>query len=416
MVVSQSALASEVGARVLQDGGNAVDAAVATAFALAVTHPVAGNIGGGGFLLLRTPTARPAPTTFARRRPPRPPPRCSSTRTATTTRSATTTATSRSACPAPWRACTWPGRSSGKLPWRRLVEPAIALARDGFVVTDGLARSLKEYLARSSASTPPRSRSSRRTACPTRPGTSSSSPTSRAPSSGSRQAGPAGFYEGETAALIEKEMKARRGPHHRGRPQAYEAKKRVALRGTYRGYEVICMPPVSSGGTTLLLMLNVLEGYDARARWARSRPRYHPPHRRGHAAGLRRPGALPRRSRLQPRDARGAPRLEGVRGRAPQDHPRGPGLGLGPDDVRVAGGERARPPTSRWWTTRGNAVSLTYTLEDNFGSKIVVPGAGFLLNNEMGDFNAGPGLTERRRDSWAPRPTWPRRASGCSPA
>jgi gamma-glutamyltranspeptidase/glutathione hydrolase len=173
--------------------------------------------------------------------------------------------------------------------------------------------------------------------------------------------------------------------------KAYEAKKRVALRGSYRGYEVIGMPPVSSGGTTLQLMLNILEGYDLRTKGALSAASIHlvtEAMRRAYADRARYLGD-------------------------PDFNPEMPVARLvskeyAADLRKTIHEDRASvsAPTSFEWPKESaetthfsvvdearNAVSMTYTLEDNFGVKIVVPGAGFLLNNEMGDFNAGPGLT-----------------------
>ena len=145
MVVSQNVLASEVGAQAIRDGGTAVDAAVATAFVLAVTHPTAGNIGGGGFIVFRPASGAPEAYDFRETAPTGSQPTMF-LRMGSTARPGITTATCRWACPAPSPDSTWPGRSTGKLPWKRLVAPAIGLARDGFPVTEGLARSLRSAL------------------------------------------------------------------------------------------------------------------------------------------------------------------------------------------------------------------------------------------------------------------------------
>ena len=390
MVVSQSALASEVGVRALHDGGSAVDAAVATAFALAVTHPSAGNIGGGGFLLLRTADGQAQAYDFREKAP------AAATPTMFLDEDGDYDADRHHnrhlsvGVPGTVAGLHLAWKDQGKLPWRRLVEPAIALARDGFVLSDGLARSLKENL--------PQFRK-----YPASLAQFSKNGTPYAAGDLFKQGdlartleriaaqGPAGFYEGETAALIEKEMKAEGGLITAADLRAYQAKKSVPLRGTYRGYEVIGMPPVSSGGTTLLLMLNILEGYDLRAKGALSAATVHlttEAMRRGFADRARYLGDpdfnpdMPV-SRLVSKEYAGELRKT-----------------IREDRASVSA------PTSFEWPKESsetthfsvvdearNAVSLTYTLEDNFGVKIVVPGAGFLLNNEMGDFNAGPGLT-----------------------
>ena len=192
------------------------------------------------------------------------------------------------------------------------------------------------------------------------------------------------------------------------------------LRAVYRGRRCaastaattcITMPPPSSGGVVLLETLNMLEDYDlpghGRRLVAATCTTW--PRRCGAAS---RPRALPRRSRFRHGDAARAPDLEGVRGRAARARSATPRLGVLAGELRVAGRERRRRRTSPWWTPTGNAVSFTYTLEDSYGSKIVVPGAGFLLNNEMGDFNAGPGLTDRDGpDRHRAEPRRPRQAA-----
>jgi gamma-glutamyltranspeptidase/glutathione hydrolase len=388
MVVSENALASDVGARVLEEGGTAVDAAVATAFALAVTHPTAGNIGGGGFPLYR-PAAGEGETFDFRE-------------TAPAAASATMFLRdgkydeqlhhhSHFAVGVPGTVAglhlAW--KAHGKLSWARLVEPAAALARDGFTVTDGLARSLKEAAGHEEI-----------------PGFDRAVHARRSSLRGQRplvqrelaetlrriaDKGPAGFYEGRAAELIEKEMKRGGGLITRADLAAYQPKRRVPLRGSYRGYEVLSIPPPSSGGTALLQMLNTLEGYDLRAKGFGSAATVHllaEASRRAYADRARYLGdpdfvnGIPV-DRLISKDYAAA-----LRRTIREDHasPSAPDrfdwAAEGPQTTHLCVVDRDR-----------NAVSLTYTLEYGYGSKIVVPGAGFLLNNEMGDFNSGPGLT-----------------------
>ncbi|MET0555102.1 MAG: gamma-glutamyltransferase, partial [Vicinamibacteria bacterium] len=281
----------------------------------------------------------------------------------------------------------------GKLPWKRLVEPAVALARDGFVVTDGLARSLagvlpemKPYPASVAAFS--------KNGAPYEMGDVLKQPDLARTLQRIADEGPAGFYAGETAALLEQEMKANGGLVTRADLAAYRAVKRVPLRGTYRGYEVVTMPPVSSGGTALLQMLNTLEGDDLHASGWGSAATVHLV-----AEAMRR--AYADRARWQG-DPAFNPTLAATVDRL-ISKPYGAALRK---TIRADRASASSPSAFEWpaesdETTHfsvmdeaRNAVSLTYTLEYGYGSRIVVPGAGFLLNNEMGDFNAAPGLTD----------------------
>jgi gamma-glutamyltranspeptidase/glutathione hydrolase len=203
--------------------------------------------------------------------------------------------------------------------------------------------------------------------------------------------GPAGFYEGKTAELIEAEMKRGGGLITRADLKAYQPKVRVPLRGTYRGYDVLAMPPISSGGTALIEMLNILEGYDLKAKGFGSADTVHLM-----AEAMRRAFADRARYLGDPETNPAMPIARLIS----TDYARS--LRATIDEKKAS----ASSPSSFQWPAEShetthlsvidadrNAVSLTYTLEDSYGSKIVVPGAGFLLNNEMGDFNAGPGLT-----------------------
>src|SRR5262249_19012045 len=206
--------------------------------------------------------------------------------------------------------------------------------------------------------------------------------------------GPAGFYEGETAALVEREMQANGGLITRDDLKAYHAVRRAPVKGTYRGYEIISMPPPSSGGVGLVEMLNVLEGYDLKAFGYSSASQVHVM-----AEAMKRAYA-DRAQFLGDPDFNKAMPLARL---TSKDY--ATGLRKTVDMERAA---KSSPATFEWphesdETTQvsvvdasRNAVSMTYTLEQGYGVKIVVPGAGFLLNNEMGDFNAGPELTNEQ--------------------
>ena len=390
MVLSQNARASNIGADVLRAGGSAVDAAVATAFALAVVHPTAANIGGGGFLVYRsargdagtfdfreTAPARAAPAMFlvdGRYDP------------AVHHRSHISVGV-----PGTVAGLHLAWQKHGRLPWPRLVEPAVALARDGFVVTDGLARSLNasmDKLRRHPASLAQFTRNG----VPYEPGDTLRQRDLARTLSRIAAQGPAGFYEGETARLIDAEMQAHGGLITRADLKAYAAVERAPLRGTYRGYDILGMPPVSSGGTAVVEALNILEGYDLAASGFNSAATLHLA-----AESMRRAFADRARYLGDPAFNPAMP----VERLTSKDYAADLRRGIDP--------ERASPssPASFEWPHESNetthisvvdaernAVALTYTLEETYGSGIVVPGAGFLLNNEMGDFNAGPGLTD----------------------
>jgi gamma-glutamyltranspeptidase/glutathione hydrolase len=389
MVASQNGIASEIGAKVLEEGGTATDAAVATAMALAVVHPSAGNIGGGGFLLYRSAAGEAETFDFRETAP----------------AAATATMFLRDGKYDPDRhhdsalSVGVPGtvaglhmawKAHGKLPWKRLVEPAIALARDGFRVTATLARDLKYYLP-SMKKYPATIAQFTRNGVALEPGDRLQQGDLGRTLERIAVEGPPGFYEGTTAELIEKEMKRTGGILTRDDLRKYEPRRRPALRGTYRGYEVLSIPPPSSGGTALVEMLNILEGYDLHEKGFGSAAVVHllaEASRRAYADRARYIGdpdfvpSMPldrlvskpyaaelRRTIREDRASRSsADRFEWPRESAETTH------------VSVVDKDR-------------NAVSLTYTLEDDFGAKMVVPGGGFLLNNEMGDFNAAPGLT-----------------------
>ncbi len=389
MVVSQNAIASTVGADVLRAGGTAVDAAVATAFALAVTHPTAGNIGGGGFLLFRQASGEADAYDFREMAPAK----------STPTMFLQDGKYSQSLHHDSYLSVGVPGtvaglhmawKEHGKLPWKRVVEPAVMLARDGFVVTDGLARSLRSILP-SMKNYPASTAQFSKNGVPYAAGDVLKQPDLARTLQAIADRGPAGFYEGEVAALLEKDMATHGGLITREDLAAYVPKKRVPIKGTYRGYEVMSMPPISSGGVGLIEQLNILEGYDLKA------------------AGFRSAASVHLMTEAMRRAYADRARYLGD----PDFNPQMPVARLVSKEYaaelrRTISGARASKssPASFEWPVESdetthlsvvdadrNAVSLTYTLEAGYGSGIIAPGTGFLLNNEMGDFNAGPGLT-----------------------
>jgi gamma-glutamyltranspeptidase/glutathione hydrolase len=390
MVVTQDEIGSKVGFEVIRTGGNAIDAAVATAFALAVTHPTAGNIGGGGFIVYRPASGEPVAYDFREKAP-------------------------AAASPDMWlkdgkydsgrhhfshRAVGVPGtvaglhlawKEQGSKPWKDLLQPAIRLARDGFEVSHGLARSLEgvlPQLRRHPASIAQFSRNG----TPYAPGDVLRQPDLARSLERIADQGPAGFYEGETARLIVEDMKANDGLITLADLKAYEAKRRAVVTGTYRGFGVIGMPPPSSGGIAVIQALNILEGYDLAANGPGSARNVH-----FMAEAMRRVFADRARHVGDP-DFN--PELPLAR-LLSKEHAAELRRTINPAKASKSASDRFEWPYESQETThfsvvdaQRNAVALTYTLEYGYGSRIVVPGAGFLLNNEMGDFNAVPGLTD----------------------
>ncbi|HEV3214796.1 MAG TPA: gamma-glutamyltransferase [Vicinamibacterales bacterium] len=389
IVATQSEIASRVGADVIKDGGNAVDAAVAAAFALAVTHPTAGNIGGGGFLVYR-PAGGEAVTYDFREKAPA---KASPTMWMKDGQySADLHHSSHLAVGVPGTVAglhlAW--KEQGTLPWRRLVDPAVSLARDGFTVSDSLARSLKsvqgtmqKYPASVAAFT--------KAGVPYEVGETLKQPDLARTLERIAAQGPAGFYEGDTAMLVEKEMLAHGGLITREDLKNYTAVRRAPARGTYRGYEIISMAPPSSGGVGIIEMLNVLEGYDLRKMGFASAAVIHLM-----VESMKRAYADRARFLGDPDFNKEMP----VARLTSKEYAASLRKTISPDHT-----VKSSPSTFDWphesaETTHlsivdahRNAVSMTYTLEQGYGVKIVVPGAGFLLNNQMGDFNDAPEMT-----------------------
>ena len=247
MVVSQNFMASQVGIEVLWAGGNAVDAAIATAFTLAVTHPAAGNIGGGGFLLYRPASGDPVAYDFRETAPAGSSPTMFLTAGKYDKKKHHESHLSVGV-PGTVAGLHMAWRAHGKLPWRRLVAPAIAMAREGIVLTPALARSLRQVLPEMKPY-PASIAQFTRKGVPYEAGDVLQQTDLADALERIADRGPAGFYEGKTAELIEAEMKAHGGLITRADLKAYRPVKRVPLLGRYRGYDLLVMPPISSGGT-----------------------------------------------------------------------------------------------------------------------------------------------------------------------
>jgi gamma-glutamyltranspeptidase/glutathione hydrolase len=391
MVVSENALASEIGRDVLAAGGNAVDAAVATAFALAVTYPGAGNIGGGGFMVIRFPDGRTTALDFRERAP-------LTARADMFLRDGTYDSELHHeghlsvGVPGTVAGLDKAHRLYGTVPWERAVYPAVRLAEEGFPLSDEQARALARLVDRArrrgySATL----RAFSKDGVPYQAGEIHRQPDLARTLDRIMLERSDGFYRGETARLLADEMRRSGGLVTEVDLQLYMARERQPVRGFYRGWEVVSMPPPSSGGVALVEMLNILEEFDL-AGMGHNGSRY----LHVLAEAMRR-AYRDRAQFLADPDFADVP----VQRLTSKDHADRLRATIDPRRASVsAPADVTEVPESRETThvsvvdESGMAVSLTYTLEGTFGSAITVPGAGFLLNNEMGDFNASPGLTD----------------------
>jgi gamma-glutamyltranspeptidase/glutathione hydrolase len=388
MVVAVSPPGADVGRDILLRDGNAVDAAVATAFAMAVTYPAAGNLGGGGFMLIHPgDKGKPAVIDFRETAPQ------AARRTMFTKKDS-------------WyghKAVGVPGTVSGlalahakygKLPWKDVVAPAVKLAEDGFAMDEQLAGSLNRIVG-SFQVTPELRRVFGKDG-----GRSEWEAGDRLTQKDLantlrriRERGADGFYKGPVARQITAEMKAGGGLITEADLATYRARLREPVHGTYRGYDVYAPPPPSSGGICLVEMLNILENFDLKKRGRYSAATLHlmaeamrhaycdrarhvgdqdfvkvPPHLTDKAYARKLAACI---------NLTKATRSDELARDIPLK-----GEGDSTTHLSVIDPD-------------GMAVSLTYTLERSYGSRIVVRGAGFLLNNEMIDFNWFPGATTR---------------------
>jgi len=392
MVVSAHPVASRVGREVLQQGGNAYDAAVAVQFALAVVLPVAGNIGGGGFLVYREHGGAAGTLDFRETAP------------AAASRDMYLDASGNVV----------PGRSTygvlavgtpgtvagmaalhkklGKLPWARLVAPAVRLARLGVALTEKEAAGLNRTRESFGQYNPGQALAFVR-ATPWQKGDTLKQPELAATLQRIQDQGRAGFYQGRTAELLLADMQRSKGLLTQADLDGYQPRWRDPLRGQYRGYEVITMPPPSSGGVALLQILQMLEPYNL------GQLGYHTPAAVALITEAERRAYADRATYLGDPDFGRVPVAQ-LLAKAYNKQRFGtlPANGRATPSTQITAGPGLPRYESDQTThydivdAQGNAVSCTTTLNGAYGSKVVVAGAGFLLNNEMDDFSSKAGV------------------------
>ena len=394
MVVSSHILSSQVGVETLKAGGNAIDAAIATGFALAVNLPSAGNIGGGGFMLVYRSDGEVTAFDFREKAPLAAHARMFLDEKGHYDGEINHQGYLAVGVPGTVAGFFLAHQRLGTIPMAKLIEPAVRMARQGFLVTPKLARDLQEEAPEFRKYPGSRQALLKPDGEPYQAGELWRQPELARTLRRIQRHGRDGFYKGRTARLIAGEMLAHGGLITLEDLAGYKAKERRPLEGSYRGHRIISMPPPSSGGVALIEILHILEGFDLSSAGYGSAQHLHllaESMRRAFADRARYLGdpdfnpGMPV-SRLLSREHAAQLRSKIMMGRASVSNP-----------------ERFNQTDESQETTHysvvdslGNAVVVTYTLEDSYGSKIAIEGTGFLLNNEMGDFNPVPGETNRK--------------------
>ncbi len=397
MVVSQEAAASRVGIDILKKGGNAVDAAVAVGFALAVTLPRAGNLGGGGFMLVHlSETNKTIAIDYRETAPVHTTKDVFLTERGEPDRNKSLFSGLAIGVPGTVAGLelAWRKYGSGRLAFADVVAPAASLARQGLTVDDDLADSLP-LAAATFARHPSSARIYLR-------------PDKTAPQTGDRIAlndlattletiashGAAGFYTGLVAEKIVASVQEAGGRMTLEDLASYHAVEREPVRGTYRGHQIVSMPPPSSGGVHIIEIANILEGFPLREQGFNSAQTIH------EMAEAEKLAYADRSLYLGDPDFVKIP-IDGLTSRAYADYLR---KGIAPNHARPASEiAPGRPELYESDQTthfsivddRGNAVSNTYTLNIPYGSGLVAEGTGVLLNDELDDFSAKPGAPNR---------------------
>lgn len=390
MVASTSEIASRVGVEIMQRGGNAIDAAVAVGLALAVTWPPAGNIGGGGFMMIRRANGDTEIIDYRERAP------LAATREMYLDKKGDVI---KGASTIGYRAVGVPGTVAGlslalerhgKLKWADVIEPARKLAADGFAMNHHLTRSL-EGTKKLLTQFPDSKRIFLRDERFYQEGERLVQPELAETLARLKDKGPREFYEGKTAQLMAEDMKANGGLITAQDLKQYEPTVRKPLKGTYRGYEILTMPPPSSGGAALLEMLNILEHYNLAYSGPGSSDSIHL------LVESERRAFADRAEFMGDADFVKVP----VEGLIAKKYAAELAQTIDPDHATPSSTIKAGKPTGPESTEtthftvideEGNVVSNTYTLNGGYGSGATARGTGILLNNEMDDFTSKPGV------------------------
>lgn len=392
MVVSSHYLASQVGAEMMKKGGNAIDAAIATGFALAVTHPSAGNIGGGGFMVVHLNDGRVTAFDFREKAPAAAHERMYLDANGNYIRDLNHEGYLAVGVPGTVAGFSLAHEKLGSKPMAELIAPAIQLAEKGFPLSWDLAEDFRDLASEFKRYPASVKAFLKRDTAFYEPGEIWRQPDLAKTLRRIQKNGREGFYKGETARLLAADMRQNGGLITEDDLANYQAKERQPIHGTYRGYDVYSMCPPSSGGTAVVEMLNILEGFNLREYGHSSAQHIHLL-----AESMRRAFADRARYLGDPDFNPDLPITKLTSKSYAEQLRRGISLNrVSPSDPATLSEAYESTETTHYSVVdpAGNAVVVTYTLENSYGSRIVAAGTGFLLNNEMGDFNPWPGHTD----------------------
>lgn len=391
MVASVDATATDVGVKILEQGGNAVDAAIAVGYALAVTHPQAGNLGGGGFMLLRTASGNTTAIDFREMAPVHASRDMFLDAAGNADSKKSLTSHLASGVPGTVAGFSLASQKYGTLPLSTLIKPALELARKGIVVNDSLADDLNVY-GKEVLVGHPNSKAIffKADGTPYLKGEKLVQRNLARSLELIAQQGPDAFYKGKIADEIAGEMQQHGGLISKTDLANYRAIERKPISGTYRGYDVFSMPPPSSGGIHIVQILNILENFDLAKMGF------------GSADAIQVMAEAEKYAYADRSEYLGDPDFVKVPWQALTSKAYAKSLAQQIDVAKARPSAEIKPgklaPYESNQTTHfsvvdkdGNAVAVTYTLNTNFGSGIVAGNSGILLNNEMDDFSAKPG-------------------------
>jgi len=386
-VVSRHAIASQVGVDIMKKGGNAVDAAVAVSYALAVVFPQAGNIGGGGFMVLRTPDGTATSIDYREKAPGKAHRDMYLDENGEVITQLTRTGALASGVPGTVAGTLYVLEKYGTMSREEVIQPAIDLAENGYILTFPMGGDRFKQFPSSNAifNKPDGSRYEEGELWVQKDLAKSLRLIA--------EKGRDGFYKGETADCIVNTMKKYGGIISYEDLENYQPVERAPITGTYRDYGIVSMPPPSSGGICLVSMLNILERYDIGASGWNTPETVHlmtEAMRRVYADRnyyIADPDFID-----VPVDGLISKEYADIRARDIDPGRATPSMDVMHGDVRIVAGESDETTHYSVVDKDGMAVSVTTTLEAMFGSFLVVEGAGFLLNNEMGDFSAKSGV------------------------